>query len=410
LYVAIRNLFQANKESKAIYLHNEFHSMLQGDLSINAYCQQMKELADALKDVGHPVSEPQLVLNLLRGLNPAFSNTADHIAEQEPFPSFSKARAMLALKEQRNANATKVAASTALISNSTCGSGSCRGGPAPPAPLALASLGGSTSPTPPTQGARTSGNGSGGSGNRRNNCRRNGGGGGGNGGGGGWNNGQCQQAQGSFPGAPWVCVNPWAFPGSGASGFPRNFGPGLLGSHPQQQAHTAFAPSQLSVPSTPQWDPSGFVAVMNQLSMQPSDGWVVDTGASQHMASNDGILLSRSPTNVSAITVGNGATLPITARGHSVLHTPLSNFNLNNVLIVPSIIRNLLSVKCFTRDNLCSIEFDPFGFFVKDLRTRRVILRCSSPGDLYTITPAAVAFVAAHAARAQCNARVFSSK
>lgn len=75
----------------------------------------------------------------------------------------------------------------------------------------------------------------------------------------------------------------------------------------------------------------------------------------------------------------------------------MSNFALNNVLIVPSIISNLLSVRQFTRDNRCSIEFDTLGFSVKDnfsdkdLQTRRVILRCDSDGDLYTlpsVTPA----------------------
>jgi hypothetical protein len=32
--------------------------MTQGDLSIDVYAQQMKQTADALRDVGHAVSEP----------------------------------------------------------------------------------------------------------------------------------------------------------------------------------------------------------------------------------------------------------------------------------------------------------------------------------------------------------------
>uniref|UniRef100_A0A8R7QYA1 Integrase catalytic domain-containing protein n=1 Tax=Triticum urartu TaxID=4572 RepID=A0A8R7QYA1_TRIUA len=36
-------------------------------------------------------------------------------------------------------------------------------------------------------------------------------------------------------------------------------------------------------------------------------------------------------------------------------------------------------------DNLCSIEFDPFGFSVKDLLTKTVLLRCNSSGALYTL-------------------------
>ena len=84
----------------------------------------------------------------------------------------------------------------------------------------------------------------------------------------------------------------------------------------------------------------------------------------------------------SSIIVGNGSTLPVTACGHTVLPGPLY---LNNVLVAPDIIKNLLSVRRFTTDNHCSIEFDPFGLSVKDLRSRNVIIRCNSSGPLYTL-------------------------
>ncbi|XP_066163983.1 uncharacterized protein [Oryza sativa Japonica Group] len=67
LWLVIDDLFQANKEPHAIYLSHEFHSMTQGDLSIADYRQKVKTAADALRDVGHPVSESQIVLNLLNG-------------------------------------------------------------------------------------------------------------------------------------------------------------------------------------------------------------------------------------------------------------------------------------------------------------------------------------------------------
>ena len=107
------------------------------------------------------------------------------------------------------------------------------------------------------------------------------------------------------------------------------------------------------------------------------------------MSSSDGILLSRLPPFHSSITVGNGHTLPIMCHGNSTLTTPTSRFQLNNILVVPSLICNLISVRQFTKDNNCTIEFDAFGFSVKDFPTRRVILRCNSAGDLYTIAPAA---------------------
>jgi hypothetical protein len=42
-------------------------------------------------------------------------------------------------------------------------------------------------------------------------------------------------------------------------------------------------------------------------------------------------------------------------------------FYLYNVLVTPDIIQNLLSVRHFTTNNWCSIEFDPYGLSVKDL-------------------------------------------
>ena len=76
----------------------------------------------------------------------------------------------------------------------------------------------------------------------------------------------------------------------------------------------------------------------------------------------------------------------------SSLHRPLY---LQNVLITPNIIKSLICVRQFTCDNKCSIEFDEFGFSVKDFWTRRLLLCCNSTGELYpfhpsTTTPAAL--------------------
>jgi hypothetical protein len=61
--------------------------------------------------------------------------------------------------------------------------------------------------------------------------------------------------------------------------------------------------------------------------------------------------------------VGNGAPLPVHRTGHASLPTPSSPLQLNNVLISPALIKNLISVRALTRDNSISVEFDPFGFF-----------------------------------------------
>jgi hypothetical protein len=84
----------------------------------------------------------------------------------------------------------------------------------------------------------------------------------------------------------------------------------------------------------------------------------------------------------SSIVVGNGSTLPVTSVGDSVITGP---FYLNNILLAPDIVQNFLSVRRFTTDNWCSLEFDPFGLSVKDLTTRNVIARSNSTGSLYTL-------------------------
>jgi hypothetical protein len=84
----------------------------------------------------------------------------------------------------------------------------------------------------------------------------------------------------------------------------------------------------------------------------------------------------------SSIVVGNGSSLPVTSVGDSLIPGP---FYINNILLSPDIVQNLLSVRRFTTDNWCFMEFDPFGLSVKDLTTRNVIARSNSTSPLYTL-------------------------
>jgi len=119
LWVSIKALFQANKQSRAVVLEQKFHNLLQGDLSIDAYAQQMKRTADALREIGHTVSPAQLMLNLLRGLNPRFANTAD-ISNTSPLPDFKAATNMLPVKEIRLGTEGNAASASALAASTTC--------------------------------------------------------------------------------------------------------------------------------------------------------------------------------------------------------------------------------------------------------------------------------------------------
>nr|GEU99711.1 ribonuclease H-like domain-containing protein [Tanacetum cinerariifolium] len=84
--------------------------------------------------------------------------------------------------------------------------------------------------------------------------------------------------------------------------------------------------------------------------------------------------------------MGDGKTIPVTNTGHNILPTLSRPLYLHNVLVTPNIIKNLIYVRQFTRDDKCTIEFDEFGFSVKDFLTRHILLRCDSSRDLYPIT------------------------
>jgi hypothetical protein len=80
--------------------------------------------------------------------------------------------------------------------------------------------------------------------------------------------------------------------------------------------------------------------------------------------------------------VANGSCLPVTSVGAAGAH---GSFCLPDVLVAPSMVHNLLSIRRFTADNSCSVEFDSSGLTVKDLASRRPLLRCDSTGPLYTL-------------------------
>jgi hypothetical protein len=77
--------------------------------------------------------------------------------------------------------------------------------------------------------------------------------------------------------------------------------------------------------------------------------------------------------------VDDGSCLPIT------LGSATGPFRLPYVLVAPHMIHNLLSIRQFTADNSCSVEFDPFGLTVKDYLSRHPLFRCDSSGPLYTL-------------------------
>ncbi|GJU27522.1 ribonuclease H-like domain-containing protein [Tanacetum coccineum] len=130
-----------------------------------------------------------------------------------------------------------------------------------------------------------------------------------------------------------------------------------------------------------------YAFTMGTLHDAASGAWNFDTGVSSYLNNSVNSLSEIFNTCMyPSISVGNGHSIPVNNTGHSILPTPTRSLHLNNVLITPHIVKNLLYVRQFVRDNNFTIEFDAFGFSVKDFLTRRVLLRCDSTRDLYPVT------------------------
>ncbi|KAG5241212.1 Retrovirus-related polyprotein from transposon [Salix suchowensis] len=96
----LKDIFSDNKNSRALYLEQEFSKVQMEDFSdASSYCQHLKSLSDQLSNVGAPVSNERLVLQLLSGLTDAYAGVGSQIRHGDTLPLFYKARSMLVLEE-----------------------------------------------------------------------------------------------------------------------------------------------------------------------------------------------------------------------------------------------------------------------------------------------------------------------
>ncbi|PKU74388.1 Retrovirus-related Pol polyprotein from transposon TNT 1-94 [Dendrobium catenatum] len=129
-------------------------------------------------------------------------------------------------------------------------------------------------------------------------------------------------------------------------------------------------------------------ALLAQPSNTSTQEWILDSGATSHLTPNGQNL--QSPTNYTGpdtVSIANGSYLPIHNSGQGLLPLPDTprKLHLRNLLHVPALTHNLLSVSKLTSDNSVSISFDANGFVIKDLQDQRPLLRGLLHNGLYQI-------------------------
>ncbi|PKU81836.1 Retrovirus-related Pol polyprotein from transposon TNT 1-94 [Dendrobium catenatum] len=125
-----------------------------------------------------------------------------------------------------------------------------------------------------------------------------------------------------------------------------------------------------------------------QTSPDENQTWIMDSGATAHMTA-DSTALQNSMTyhGSDSVSTANGSTMPIHNYGQGLLPLPNTprKLYLCNLLHVPKLTHNLLSVSKLTQDNSVSITFDANGFYVKDLQDHQLLLHGRLHNGVYQL-------------------------
>ncbi|GFS35858.1 hypothetical protein Acr_00g0042540 [Actinidia rufa] len=102
--------------------------------------------------------------------------------------------------------------------------------------------------------------------------------------------------------------------------------------------------------------------------------WYPDSSATSHMTHDpEGVDVPVVYSGNERVMVGNGQSLPISHIGSVSTLIPKSSLLLSNVLVVPGIKKNLISISQLTKDNNYCVTFSPSGFTIQVWVTRVVL-------------------------------------
>ena len=115
--------------------------------------------------------------------------------------------------------------------------------------------------------------------------------------------------------------------------------------------------------------------------------WFFDTCATHHLAKHHTSLSNVHPyLGTDQVTIGNGHTLPIAHTGKKQFSYSSDQFILQQVLHVPQLSTNLISVSKFCTDNNVFFEFHSDHFLVKDEVSKTIRYQGILKAGLYTFT------------------------
>ncbi|KAF5813031.1 putative RNA-directed DNA polymerase [Helianthus annuus] len=382
LWLSLERAYAPNNSSREYTLKTQLLKLqMKADETSASYLSRVQEYATALANIGEPFKDKDIVMLTLAGLRDEYSGLKANLLARSPPVAFTELHGLLSDHEfmmTRHTPAIPTAFTASTFSapptaNSTAG---LLPNPAPPQnQLATlqqlaAQLGYNISPAftqnqqpqaffTNRQPTNYRGNRRGNSrGNYRGNYNRN------------RDESQTSGAQNRQPQFAWASTQNTVYGHCNRCG---------IGHIPAQCPNKA---GQSSTRDSPQANYAAF----SEAGSTTGSLWKPDTGANGH-ATPDLASLDNSEAYLgnNFLHVGDGNPLPICHIGSSKFYSPNKTFSLNNILHVPELKQNLLSVQQFCLDNNVFFEFHSSFFVVKDESTHTILLTGPSEQGLYSL-------------------------
>jgi hypothetical protein len=132
--------------------------------------------------------------------------------------------------------------------------------------------------------------------------------------------------------------------------------------------------------------PSPPQAFPNTTTSTPQEGWFLNFRASYHVTSDVNNLTSFNVNEgLDRLQVGNGSHLFIHNLDHCTFFSSNGSLDLNDVLHLPHITKNLISISKLTKNNDVILEFYPLFCIIKDRRTKQPLLQATQINGLYQL-------------------------
>ena len=146
------------------------------------------------------------------------------------------------------------------------------------------------------------------------------------------------------------------------------------------KAAIASTESQLSLIPTTIVDLDIGMSFLGTNTVESYDGWILDSGAIDHMTYDASDFSERSSPRRTSIANANGDISLVKGVGTVMISPTLS---LINTLFVPSLSHKLLSVSQVTKELNCIVLIYPTFCLLQDILTKKIIGRGTKKGGLY---------------------------